>query len=126
MKVVLSPERVYRVDFHVKHEKRGNHTTVCIIRQKEEDDEKMPEYLYRSWSGVAKCNRKDQYNKATGKAKAMQRALEKVFPGPKFRPARKLFWFQFHQHITTPDICNLKGGFNLGETKKKGGEKCDG
>jgi hypothetical protein len=107
MKVQLSSDEIYYVDFQVKAKKKGNHTTVCIITKKNNGTD-TPFDL--SWAGESKCNLKDKYNKATGKAKALQRVLNRIMPGPANRNIRKLFWARFYECLQTPDISKLKGG----------------
>jgi hypothetical protein len=106
MKVELQDGSSYYVDFFTIPMKRGNHTTKCVISpcNLAEGEGSTIEYV-----GFAKCNRKDKYDKAIGKAKSLHRALhDGFFSGPTSKKIRLRFWEKFYKTLTGPDAEKLK------------------
>lgn len=105
MKMELGNGLEVYIDFIVVHAIKGNHMTVCLIRDAKEFDIKKPHTVDGLLAkGVAQCNPKDRYNKATGKVKALDRALKEILPGPKNRGERFKIWEEFFNHLQTKDV----------------------
>jgi hypothetical protein len=119
VRVTLDGGKTVDFNFKVKRKSKGNHVTTCTIVVSEEG--KRSEYR-----GVAKCDERDSYDKATGKAKSLERALARVFPCPpqrmirggvlivrevyeQNRAARKKVWTRFYETLQTPDVGYLSG-----------------
>lgn len=105
MKMELADGRNVYIDFIVVHAIKGNHMTICLVRDAEpfvkEKEHSIDGLLAQ---GVAQCSPKDKYNKATGKVKALDRALQELLPGPKNRQFRFKIWEEFFNHLQTKDV----------------------
>lgn len=105
MKVLLTSGKAIYVEFTVIHkEKKRNHSTKCeIFDGKDKKDDRVPVSV-----GIAKCNQKDKYNKAIGKARALDRAIKNIYNLKDQRNIRKKIWVRFFDLLQTPDKESLK------------------
>ena len=116
MKVLIDEDIVLYVEFQViPQKKKRNHTTKCEIfeesilagkSQMEYFTDRVP-----TSTGIALCNSKDKYNKAVGKAKALDRAIKGIYSHPEQREIRLLIWEKFFDLLQTNDKAYLKGRF---------------
>jgi len=103
----MSTGEEFYVDFFVQTKRKGNHTTVCRITDVENKD-----YFVE---GFALCNKKDKYNKAIGKAKALQRAINLIYPIEdttktfENKTLRQQIWRVFFNNLHTQDKSRLAG-----------------
>ena len=114
MKVKINEDNVMYVEFTViSQKKKKNHTTKCEIFEESElaGKSQMEEITDRvpASTGIALCNPKDKYNKATGKAKALDRAIKGLYGHPEQREIRLQIWERFYDLIQTNDVAYLKG-----------------
>lgn len=103
MKVKLSTGPVLYVDFFVEKKNNGKHTTVCHITDADSIANVCTVPII-TW-GRAWCNRKDTYNKAIGKAKALGRALADTKLS---RALRLEIWSRFFEVMQTHDMAKLR------------------
>jgi len=103
MQVVLSDGTTLYIDFTVHYHKRGsNNVTNCQISKLNF----VAGCLVAA--GTAKCNSVDRYDKAIGKAKALARALEELYPGSSHRGMRLEIWRAFQKHLAgCPDLAHI-------------------
>ena len=114
MKVEIDEDITLFVEFKVvPNKKKKNHTTICNIfensvltdkSQVARIHERIPASI-----GMAHCNPKDKYNKAVGKAKALDRAIKGLYGQPTQRDMRLTIWGRFYDLIQTNDVAYLKG-----------------
>jgi len=129
MKVVLNENNILYVEFTViPRKKQRNHSTRCEIFQSSEltDKSQIKELGDKDHSnripasvGIAMCNPKDEYNKATGKAKALDRAIKGLYSHPEQRSYRLKIWERFYDLIQTNDIAYLKGRHKYASKPRK-------
>ena len=116
MKVTLSNGNSIYVDFIIQKKRTGNHTTICLIR---DASSTIPKEANELSMGKSKCNKKDKYNKAIGKAKSLERALDELFPTSTIivdpctqkqnHQFRMEIWERFYKELRTPDKSKLAG-----------------
>jgi len=119
MKVQIDKDTALFVEFQVIPQKKNrNHSTRCEIfegskllskSQIAEMGDKNHSHRTAVSTGHAFCSPKDKYNKATGKAKALARALNNLYNRPEDRSIRLKIWERFYKLLQTDDIVYLKG-----------------
>jgi hypothetical protein len=97
MKVQLNEKETAYINFFVNRHRKGKPTTQCLIGVGAD-----------CFIGKARCHRRDRYDKAIGKAKALSRAMEQAWPGAENRGLRLVVWRAFEAHFSEcPDMARL-------------------
>jgi hypothetical protein len=112
MKITIGTEIIF-VDFYTMRKRRGNHATVCTIHKAETEPTNGDLIKGKPLAGgTSRCNPKDKYNKAIGKARALGRALSVAFPGVVCKPERMQVWERFFTVMKDcPDMNKLRRSY---------------
>jgi hypothetical protein len=109
MHAILGNNAVVQFDFVVSAGPEGRRTECLLTSGTYEDMEGVPVVRLLTLRTHALCRPGDKYNKALGKALALDRACRIAFAGSANRPHRKRIWTTFYRCLRTPDISILSG-----------------